>query len=238
MSAWKVQWQRLADRVDGFSLRERALIFLAIALVLIVSVNLLLIDPLLTRSKNLQQRIVQDELQIKAMRSQIEELVAASNSDPNAALKTRLEDLRLQSEQAATTLQDIQSGLVPPQRIPALLQDLLLHSRSVSLVAMKTLPVETLGVAGAASISSTSADTGAGERTDPSTGTVGEVYKHGVEITVQGSYLDLLSYLDGIEALPWQMFWGKAEVDGKNYPTVTLTLRLHTLSLDEAWLTL
>ena len=238
MSAWKVQWQRLADRVDGFSLRERALIFLAIALVLIVSVNLLLIDPLLTRSKNLQQRIVQDELQIKAMRSQIEELVAASNSDPNAALKTRLEDLRLQSEQAATTLQDIQSGLVPPQRIPALLQDLLLHSRSVSLVAMKTLPVETLGVAGAASISSTSADTGAGERTDPSTGTVGEVYKHGVEITVQGSYLDLLSYLDGIEALPWQMFWGKADVDGKNYPTVTLTLRLHTLSLDEAWLTL
>ena len=238
MSAWKVKWQRLADRVDGFSLRERTLIFLAIALVLVVSVNLLLIDPLLTRSKNLQQRIVQDELQIKAMRSQIEELVAASNSDPNAALKARLEDLRLQSEQAATTLQDIQSGLVPPQRIPALLQDLLLHSRSVSLVAMKTLPVETLGVAGAASISSTSADAGAGERTDPSTGTVGEVYKHGVEITVQGSYLDLLSYLDGIEALPWQMFWGKADVDGKNYPTVTLTLRLHTLSLDEAWLTL
>lgn len=238
MSAWKVQWQRLADRVDAFSLRERALIFLAIALVLIVSVNLLLIDPLLTRSKNLQQRIVQDELQIKAMRSQIEELVAAANTDPDAALKARLENLRLQSEQTAATLQDIQSGLVPPQRIPALMQDLLRHSRSVSLVAMKTLPVETLGVAGAAAIGSTSADAGAGERTDPSTGPVGAVYKHGVEITVQGSYLDLLSYLDSIEALRWQMFWGKAEVDGKNYPTVTLTLRLHTLSLDEAWLTL
>ena len=236
MSAWKVQWQRLADRVDAFSLRERALIFLAIALVLIVSVHLLLIDPLLTRSKNLQQRIVQDELQIKAMRSQIEELVAAANTDPDAALKARLENLRLQSEQAAATLQDIQSGLVPPQRIPALLQDLLRHSRSVSLVAMKTLPVETLGVAGAAASSSTSADAAAGQRTDPST--VGAVYKHGVEITVQGSYLDLLSYLDGIEALPWQMVWGKADVDGKNYPAVTLTLRLHTLSLDEAWLTL
>lgn len=238
MSAWKLQWQRLADRVDAFSLRERGLIFLAIALVLIVSVNLLLIDPLLTRSKNLQQRIVQDELQIQAMRSQIEELVAAANIDPDAALKARLENLRLQSEQAAVALQDIQSGLVPPQRIPALLQDLLRHSRSVSLVAMKTLPVETLGVAGPAAISSASAEAGAGERTDPSSGPVGSVYKHGVEITVQGGYLDLLSYLDGIEALPWQMFWGKADVDGKNYPTVTLTLRLHTLSLDEEWLTL
>lgn len=240
MSAWKLQWQRLADRVDAFSLRERGLIFLAIALVLIVSVNLLLIDPLLTRSKNLQQRIVQDELQIQAMRSQIEELVAAANIDPDAALKARLENLRLQSEQAAVALQDIQSGLVPPQRIPALLQDLLRHSRSVSLVAMKTLPVETLGVAGPAAISSASAEAGASasERTGPSTGPVGAVYRHGVEITVQGSYMDLLSYLDGIEALPWQMFWGKADVDGKNYPTVTLTLRLHTLSLDEEWLTL
>ena len=238
MSAWKVQWQHLADRVDAFSLRERALIFLAIALVLVVSVNLLLIDPLLTRSKNLQQRIVQDDLQIKAMRTQIEELMTAANADPDAALKARLDNLRLQSEQAAATLQEIQSGLVPPQRIPALLQDLLRHNRSVSLVAMKTLPVETLGVAGAAAINSTPAAVGAGERTEPSAGPVGAVYKHGVEITVQGSYLDLLRYLEGIEALPWQMFWGQADVDGKNYPTVTLTLRLHTLSLDEAWLTL
>jgi len=238
MNAWKVQWQRLAQRVDAFSLRERALIFLAIALMLIVSVNLLLIDPLLTRSKNLRQRIVQDELQIKAMRTEIEGLMTAANADPDAALKARLDSLRLQSEQAAETLQDIQSGLVPPQRIPALLQDLLRHNRSVSLVAMKTLPVETLGVAGAAAITNTPAAVGAGERAQPSAGPVGVVYKHGVEITVQGSYLDLLRYLEGIETLPWQMFWGKADVDGKDYPIVTLTLRLHTLSLDEAWLTL
>jgi MSHA biogenesis protein MshJ len=238
VSAWTDQRQRLADRIDALSLRERALIFLAVALVLIVSVNLLLIDPLLTRSRNLQQRIVQEELQIKAMRAQIEESVAASTADPDADLRLRLESLRLQSEQAAETLQDIQSGLVPPQRIPALLQDLLRHNRSVSLVAMKTLPVETLGVATTAAASVPPAGAAAGERTEPPAGPMGAVYKHGVEITVQGSYLDLLRYLEGIEALPWQMFWGTADVDGKDYPTVTLTLRLYTLSLDEAWLTL
>lgn len=238
MSALTVQWQRLADRVDALSLRERALIFLAIALVLIVSVNLLLIDPLLTRSRNLQQRIVQEELQIKAMRAQIEELVEASTRDPDAELRLRLESLRLQSEQAAETLHGIQSGLVPPERIPALLQDLLRRNRSVSLVAMRTLPVETLGVAGAAAAGDAPAGAAAGERTEALAGPVGAVYKHGVEITVQGSYLDLLGYLEGIEALPWQMFWGAADVDGKDYPTVTLTLRLYTLSLDEAWLTL
>ena len=238
MSALAVRWQRLADRIDALSLRERALIFLAVALVLIVSVNMLLIDPLLTRSRNLQQRIVQEELQIKAMRAQLEELVAASTTDPDADLRMRLESLRLQSEQAGETLQGIQSGLVSPQRMPALLQDLLRRNRSVSLVAMRTLPVETLGVAGATAADTPPAGAATGERTDPSAGPMGAVYKHGVEITVQGSYLDLLRYLEGIEALPWQMFWGTVDVDGKDYPTVTLTLRLYTLSLDEAWLTL
>jgi MSHA biogenesis protein MshJ len=238
VSAWKVQWQRLADRIDALSLRERALIFLAAALALIVSVNLLFIEPLLTRGQNLQQRVVREEVQIKAMRAQIEELAAASSIDPDADLRLRLESLRLQSEQASDTLQDIQSGLVPPQRMPALLQDLLRHNRAISLVAMRTLPVETLGVADAAAVSAASASAAAGERAEPPAGPVGAVYKHGVEITVQGSYLDLLRYLEGIEALPWQMFWGTADVDGKDYPTVTLTLRLYTLSLDEAWLTL
>lgn len=238
MNALTLRWQRLADRVDALSLRERALVFVAVALGLIMSVNMLLIDPLLLRSRNLQQRIVQEELQIKAMRAQIEELEAAAATDPDADLRLRLESLRLQSEQAAETLQDIQSGLVPPERMPAMLQDLLRQNRSVSLVAMRTLPVETLGVAGPTATDTAPGGAPAGERDEPSAGPMGAVYKHGVEITVQGSYLDLLRYLEGIEALPWQMFWGTVDVDGKDYPTVTLTLRLYTLSLDEAWLTL
>jgi len=50
----------LAERIDAMSLRERALIFLAVAMVLIVLVNTLLIDPLLTRHKKLQQQIRAD----------------------------------------------------------------------------------------------------------------------------------------------------------------------------------
>lgn len=238
MSAWKEQWQRLADRVDALSLRERALIFLAIAIGLVVLVNLLLIEPLLARHKSLQQRIVQEEQEINAMRVQIQALAVAASSDPDAPFKRRLAQLRMQSEKTAETLEDIQSGLVPPQRIPALLQDLLRHNRSVSLVAMKTLPVQALGVPAVAAVNTAPGDGAGPDRAGQPATPVSTVYKHGVEITVQGSYLDLLRYLDGIESLPWQMFWGTAEVDGQNYPTVTLTLRLYTLSLDEAWLTL
>jgi len=62
------------------------------------------------------------------------------------------------------------------------------------------------------------------------------VYKHGVELVVKGNYTDLTQYLTRLEGLPWQMFWGKAELKVEEYPKAALTLTLFTLSLDKTWL--
>jgi len=62
------------------------------------------------------------------------------------------------------------------------------------------------------------------------------VYKHGVEITVQGAYLDMIGYMTELEGMPAQLFWGKARMSVDEYPQATLTLTLFTLSLDKKWL--
>jgi MSHA biogenesis protein MshJ len=64
------------------------------------------------------------------------------------------------------------------------------------------------------------------------------VFTHGVEIVVQGSYLDMLHYMDALESMPWQLFWSKARLQVEEYPKATLTLTLYTLSLDKKWLNL
>ena len=43
-------------------------------------------------------------------------------------------------------------------------------------------------------------------------------------------------YLQTLEKLPTQMFWGMAKMDVVKYPQVELTLTLYTLSLDKTWL--
>ena len=64
----------------------------------------------------------------------------------------------------------------------------------------------------------------------------GQIYRHGVEIAVSGSYLDLLAYLKDLEKLPNQLYWGKLELSAAAYPQVTLKLSVYTLSLNLAWL--
>ncbi|MFS2021662.1 hypothetical protein ACEN88_34490, partial [Massilia sp. CT11-108] len=64
------------------------------------------------------------------------------------------------------------------------------------------------------------------------------LYRHGVELTVRGSYLDMVDYMQALETLPTQLFWGKAQLDAEAYPNVRLTLTLYTLSLDPKWMKL
>jgi len=64
------------------------------------------------------------------------------------------------------------------------------------------------------------------------------LFRHGVELTVRGGYLDLVDYMNTLESMPTQLFWGKAQLEVEDYPTVRLTLTLYTLSLDTKWMKL
>ncbi len=64
------------------------------------------------------------------------------------------------------------------------------------------------------------------------------LYRHGVEIVLQGSYLDMINTMQALEALPVQLFWGGARLDAQQYPEARLILTLYTLSLDEQWMKL
>jgi MSHA biogenesis protein MshJ len=64
------------------------------------------------------------------------------------------------------------------------------------------------------------------------------IYRHGVELTLEGSYADLVAYLQAVEGLPQRLLWGSLQLKVEEHPRVTMTLRLYTLSLDSRWVEL
>ena len=62
------------------------------------------------------------------------------------------------------------------------------------------------------------------------------LYRHGVELTIEGGWNDLLEYLHALEAAPRHVLWGGMTMKVEQHPKVVLTLRLYTLSLDRGWL--
>jgi MSHA biogenesis protein MshJ len=59
-----------------------------------------------------------------------------------------------------------------------------------------------------------------------------------VELTVRGTYMDLIDFLADLEKLPWRLIWGRSEFLVDAYPAITLRVTLYTLSTDRAAVTL
>lgn len=219
----KQQVKQWAERIDARTLRERLLIFGMAALVLVTLVTTLALDPAQAKRKLLQQQLTEQQARIAASQAQIQALVVARSTDPDAANRARLEELKNKIAASNVRLASFQQGLVSSDRMAAVLQDLLSRNRALKLVSLRTLPVSTLldeAVKGDVKLADAQ----------------GAIYKHGVEVTVEGSYADLLTYATELEALPWQVFWGGANLSVQAYPVSRLTLTLYTMSLEKTWL--
>lgn len=229
----KQHWIKFAGRIDAMKLRERTLIFLMAAAVLVALVNSLLLDPMRQKETRLSQQLQQDQDRIAEIHTQVQNLAQGRGNDPAAANRNRQKTLQQEIGQADEALKAMRKGLVQPDRMTALLEDILQREGQLQLVSLKTLPAS--GVLEGAAAKDKS---GQEAKPEAKKEVAGQVYKHGVELVVRGSYADLQRYLTRLEGLPWQMFWGQAELKAEEYPQSVLTLTLYTLSLDKTWLSI
>jgi MSHA biogenesis protein MshJ len=223
-------WQQYQTKMEAASLRERVMIFGAIAVALIALASSVLVEPELAKQRRLSREIDQTQGDIRKVQEQFQVLALARQSDPDQATRRQVEELRTHAADLEAKLKEEQRKFVPPERIGALLEELLGRNRRLQLVDMRTLPVAAFDP---------TAPTQAPAAEKPAVArpaAPGTIYRHGVEITLSGSYLDLLAYLRDLEKLPSQMYWGRLELAAAGYPKVTMKLSVYTMSLDLAWL--
>jgi MSHA biogenesis protein MshJ len=235
------QWIKLSTRLDAMTLRERAMVFLAVVAAILFLIYTVSVEPLLAKQKQLQTQIKQQQNQIAGIDAEIAAKAQGFIVDPDAALRDQLKKVREDIDSTSAGLMAVQKGLVAPERIAPLLEHLLRGNGKLRLMSMKTLPVTGLNEAVLSA-----QDAGAKPPAASPAGTTPApppkprelLYRHGVEIVLQGSYLDMVNYMDALESLPVQLFWGKARLDAQQYPNSRLTLTLYTLSLDSKWMKL
>lgn len=219
-------WEMARSRIDGMSLRERAMIFAAVSFVAIALVYTMLLDPLMAQQKASVAQVIQQQEKMKELQGQMQALFQARQDDEHSPLRVRSAQLKQQLQEKSSYLQSLRDRLVEPDKMVGLLEQVLNKNGKLQLVSLKTLPASPVMPQG-----SNAAETGAKADNEQK-----QIFKHGVQITVRGSYLDLLQYLAALEKVPVQLFWGDVSFGVDQYPDAALTLTLYTLSLDKTWL--
>jgi MSHA biogenesis protein MshJ len=148
-----------------------------------------------------------------------------ASKDPGAANRARLAALQEQLGTIDAALAEKTAGLVSPQEMARLVEEILKQNRKLQLVKIESLAPAPLG------------ESKKQEQAKPA---VAEpeyvIYRHGTRIELKGRYLDIVDYLKTLEQLPWKVFWGEAVLETDQYPVSTFTLVLYTLSLREGWI--
>ncbi|MBZ0091196.1 MAG: type II secretion system protein M [Sulfuricellaceae bacterium] len=226
----------LCTKFDTRAQRERSLIFLTAILAVMGIIYLAAIEPAQKKFYQASSTLEEKQNQLSQVRSRIETL-KSPYGDPDYANRERLKFLKKEDANNTELLKNVQKSLVPPGQMADLIESMLNRNRQVKLVALKTLPAipllkkastDTKGKAASQiSIFDDLTEKPASEQT---------LYRHTIEMTLEGSYLDLMRYLSELENLSWKMYWESVKLDVTAYPRSRLTIRVYTLSLDKVWL--
>ncbi|MBE7461798.1 MAG: agglutinin biogenesis protein [Zoogloeaceae bacterium] len=228
LAAWQAKF-------DALSLRERLMVAIAAFAATYFLVDALLLGSWQRQNAGIKATLLEQRAESARTAAQVQEQQVRAGSHPDALARARIREIEQKIAAIDASLQSSSKQLVPPERMASLLEDLLKGNKRLQLVKLATLPAEALlarepasGAAQAAEPMQAAAEQPAGQN----------IFKHGVELTLRGSYFDMLDYLAQIEALPWQMYWGRLRLEARDYNRPVLTLTLYTLSLDKTWLTI
>lgn len=203
-----VQWQALDRRYQRLSRRERTLVAVCCTAVVVLALDRLWITPTWTAWNQARQTRMQSEQVLQTLDTSLVTLQARQDQNSRQR-RAELAALLARTQQTDTPGQP--SDLVSPADMLPLLEQLLGSHSGLKLRSLQSLGRTALGQGTPA------------------------LYRHGVELSIEGRYGDLLAYLHALEASPQRLLWGSLQLKVLQHPQVQLTLRLHTLSTDAHW---
>lgn len=229
MQKYAQRLQKYADSVDSMALSERTMFFGAVALVLMTLLQVFLLNPVLSQRNQLSAQIAQQQDETKAIQARIQSLVRPDLPDQDALNRAKLKSLREQMAQLERQFEEQQRQFVAPGKMAAMLENMIAKNRKLQLLSLRNLAGDGVPETGAVAPASAA---GGGARA----GGGREVFRHTVELSIKGSYFDLLDYLATLERMPEHLFWDGFELTAQ-YPQSVLKLTIYTLSPEKSWLT-
>ncbi|GGK04369.1 type II secretion system protein GspM [Pseudomonas matsuisoli] len=226
MKALIARWQAFAPREQWMAL---AVAFASICMLYVVLVS----DPLAARQDELERARGMAESRTEAARQALNAIEAQRAADPNKPYRDALQAALAERQLLLDGIDRSTAGLVTPETMRRVLQDLLQEQPQLRLLGVQSFS-QPLVIPGNEPVASNTPD--ATERSVPQTPVA--LYRHGVRLTLEGGYFDLLGYLVAVQKSGWRLHWESLNYEvGESGPAkARISLELYTLSRTAGWI--
>lgn len=220
-------WSALNDRYRVLSRRERVLVALAAVFGPLLIGYSLFVDPQSARLKAMENTLAGEGETVVRLQAEEASLQQQLSIDPDAGRKADLAALSAERDRLDEQLRQFSAVLVRPEEMNGLLESLLARHAGLRLLSLKTLAPQSV-------LAAEETRQGDGKPAERSF----DLYRHGVEIRLEGHYGQLQAYLSQLEKLQQKLLWGPLKYRVIEHPRAELTLTVYTLSPDRTWLAL
>ena len=200
----KKQWQQIALRIDAMQLRERVFLFLAVIISCLALADTLWLTPAQVTQKQAKLRFEIQTTELTRLRDELR--AVAQTVDPSKAVR---DDIAAANLRLDAINQDIKAVAPLAEGGPAIEQALvqfLRRQEGLTLLSTGTLKQEVPSPAAAST-----------------TGATPTLTRRGLELTVSGSYADLVRYVRTLETALPTLRWGTLQLKTtKQSPEMTL----------------
>lgn len=230
---------------QALNTRERVLAIAAFLGVVYFLFDFALIRPQVAKSRDLRQKMVQQDVELASATQTLAMLATAVRTDPLAKQRAQRDEMRATFAEAEAVMARASSDI----RVADVVRAMVAARPGLTLVGLRTLPVEvffqppvaapapapapamaTAAPGVLAMVAAPVAPAASAPKAAPAAPPLPMLYKHGVEVTIQGSYPGLVAYMQQLERNSGGVFWGNVKLDVVAYPESTLRLSVYTLS--------
>lgn len=214
-------WKQFAKAVNARKQEERVVLLLALLAVLGYAGYVLLLEPVMLQRQDVERRLLVTNAQVIEESNRQAEIRATYTTDPDAQARKLQAELQTDITAANRDLDRLYGQLIDPREMSVMLTSILQRETTLKLVSLNNKPGEML-----LDMAEQGAESGAGVA----------LYRHGLQLVFEGSYLETIRYLRSLEALESNFFWERMNYEVQEYPQARITLDIYTLSTDREWI--
>ncbi len=234
----KNHWIQWSQKFAALTLRERLIVLFAVIALIVFGWLHFVFDPVTRAKKQIQGQLLSLDESIVSSAEELSLLQQQLANDPNQVLLAQQRQLDATLQQLNADIDARLKGLLGPERMLDTLREIVATQKGatqkpVQLVSVRNLPAEPYELVGKkkppsdATADSTEESQAGAEQA--------AIYSHQMEVVLEGSYFEVASYLQLLEAQPG-LYLQSFSYEVLDYPLARVVMRLSTLSLEEAWI--
>ncbi len=213
---YRARLKKIAERINGLSLRERALLLLAVFAVIILVWDFSSMQALGQRQETVRSELQDIRQRVATLTENLQQLAAQRGRDPDRELASERTALQAEIDNLETRLADRHGGIATSRESVSVLAALLARRTGVEIVELENLPPGRL-------------ESAAG---NPVPG----LFVHRVRVVIESDFEGIREYLEQTAKLPRGVFWESLKLSVEQWPDNRIHLMLYSVTLDDRWL--